>query len=167
LVPTAQTAPARIAAKNPRRVVEQQMNCSEQASNGIPVSRGGMAIKAGVQRRGRVNDRASKGNGARNDRVDSIASREWRRAGRLEALRGLSVKAAKVTWSPTLLRLVIEELFVEEDFVRVCGDPRTFPVHQYPQGILVALGARHSWRQDDLKRFARRAGLRDQASKRR
>ena len=85
----------------------------------------------------------------------------WRHSG--DSRSGLR----NVAWSPTLLRLVIEELFVEEDFVQVCGDPRTLPVHLYPQAILVALGARHSWREDDLKRFARRAGLRSQPGKRR
>ena len=129
-----------------------------------------MARRAGIKRGARFDDRLSGGNGvgtAQSDRAGSTTAREWRRAGRLEALRGLSVRAANLAWSSTLLRLVIEELFVEEDFVKVCGDPRTFPLHLYPQAILVALGARHSWREDDLKRFARRAGLRSQPPKRR
>ena len=131
---------------------------------------GASARRAGIKRGGGVGDRLNGGNGdgaAQSDRAGSTTAREWRRVGRLEALRGLSVRATNVAWSPTLLRLIIEELFVEEDFVQVCGDPRTLPVHLYPQAILVALGARHSWREDDLKRFARRAGLRSQPGKRR
>jgi hypothetical protein len=144
------------------------MNCNAQDSIEILVARSAMARRADVKRGGHVDDRLNGGNGAvPSDRAGSTTAREWRRAGRLEALRGLSVRATNVAWSPTLLRLVIEELFVEEDFLQICGDPRTFPVHLYPQAILVALGARHSWREDDLKRFVRRAGLRSQSPKRR
>ena len=92
-------------------------------------------------------------------RAAAVAQSDWQRGGRLDALRALSARAAKLTWSPALLGLLLQELFVEEDFAHVCGDPRKFPVQRYPQGVLLALGVRHSWREDDLKRFARRIGL--------
>jgi hypothetical protein len=88
-----------------------------------------------------------------------MRSAEWRNSGRLHALRALSARVTRLTWSPTLLRVLIEELFVEEDFVRVCGSPRKLPLRMYPQGVLVALALRHSWRKDQLKRFTRRLGV--------
>jgi hypothetical protein len=71
-------------------------------------------------------------------------------------LQTIAANATSLNWSPRLLRLLLEELFVEEDFVRVVGNPRNFPVSRYAQGVFVALAVRHSWREDDLKRFVSR-----------
>ena len=91
--------------------------------------------------------------------ADAVSRPEWQRSGRLSALRTLAANATTLTWSPRLLRLLLEELFVEEDFMRVCGNPRKLPVRRYAQGIFIALAVRHSWREDDLRRFASRLGI--------
>jgi hypothetical protein len=59
-------------------------------------------------------------------------------------------------WTPRLLAILIDELSVGDDFVALLGHPRELSVEQYPQAIAVAMALRHSWRQDDFRRFTRR-----------
>lgn len=55
--------------------------------------------------------------------------------------------------------VLIEELYVEEDFNALLGDPKRLPRRRYPQAILLALALRHSWRPDDLACVLRRLGI--------
>ena len=98
-------------------------------------------------------------------RQHGVDATEWR-DGRLDAMRALSSRVTTLRWSPTLFRMLIEELFIEEDFARVCGSPRKLPLRRYPQGVLIALALRHSWREDDLKRFMQRIGVHASPSRR-
>ena len=71
----------------------------------------------------------------------------------------ISEQVERLRWSPTLIRLLIQELHVEDDFRRLLGNPNRVAVRQYPQVVVVALAIRHSWRGDDLRQFARRLRL--------
>jgi hypothetical protein len=59
-----------------------------------------------------------------------------------------------------LVDVLIEELYVAEDFNALLGDPQCLPRRRYPQAILLALALRHSWRPDDLGCILRRLGIR-------
>lgn len=56
--------------------------------------------------------------------------------------------------------VLIEELYVEDDFNALLGDPKRLPRRRYPQAILLALALRHSWRPDDLGCILRRLDIR-------
>jgi hypothetical protein len=58
-----------------------------------------------------------------------------------------------------LLTLLLEEMWMDEEFQALLGPPRAIAVSRYPQAMAVALVLRHSWRRDDLRRMARRLGL--------
>jgi hypothetical protein len=91
---------------------------------------------------------------------------KWRREKRTALLRLLAFRSKRLKWSPSLLRLLLEEMYVEEEFKQIVGAPETLPLRQYPHAFAVALTLRHSWRSDDLRRMARRLGVSTVASKR-
>ena len=78
---------------------------------------------------------------------------------RLVILQQLAAKADSLCWSATLMRLLVQELHVEEDFHQLLGSPRHIPTRRYPQAVAIALAIRHSWRLDDLAEFAKRLRL--------
>ena len=65
-----------------------------------------------------------------------------------------------IRWTPGLLEILLDELFVTDDFVALLGHPIDLPVDRYPQAVAVAMALRHSWRQDDFRRFIRRLRVR-------
>ena len=77
---------------------------------------------------------------------------------RRKALRSLLARTQEIPWSANLLTVLIEELYVEEDFNVLLGDPKRLPRRRYPQAVLMALALRHSWRPDDLACILRRLG---------
>jgi hypothetical protein len=77
---------------------------------------------------------------------------------RTEALRCLARQLKTLTWSPALLALLLDELYVEDIFSDVVGDPDTIPAQGYAHAVAVAIALRHSWRPDDLEAVARRLG---------
>lgn len=69
-------------------------------------------------------------------------------------------EAESMTWSSSLLRLLLDELYVDDLFADLMGQPpASLSTGQYPQAIAVALLLRHSWRPDDLASFAGRLRL--------
>jgi hypothetical protein len=56
--------------------------------------------------------------------------------------------------------VLIEELYIEEEFNALLGDPEVLPRRRYPQAIALALVLRHSWRPDDLACILRRLRIR-------
>jgi hypothetical protein len=80
------------------------------------------------------------------------ATVHWRDTKRGKQLDDLVKRTTGIKWSPKLLTLLLEELYVEEEFAELLGNPRTLPLGKYPQAFAVALALRHSWRQDDLER---------------
>jgi hypothetical protein len=78
---------------------------------------------------------------------------------RRKALRSLVARTQETPWSANLLTVLIEELYVEDDFSVLLGDPKRLPRRRYPQAVLMALALRHSWRPDDLSCILRRLGI--------
>ena len=60
-------------------------------------------------------------------------------------LRLISEQAESLRWSPTLIRLLVRELHVEDDFTRLLGNPSRVNAQRYPQAVAIALAIRHSW----------------------
>ncbi len=84
---------------------------------------------------------------------DGIRLRGERREG---ALKDITSCAAHVGWSHALLKLLLEELCVDDEIDTLLGNIDRLAIDQFPQAIAVALALRHSWRADDFLRFARR-----------
>jgi len=80
--------------------------------------------------------------------------------GRRKVLRALAAPTHKISWSSNLVTALIEELYVEDEFHALLGDPKDLPRRRYPQAIALALALRHSWRPDDLACILRRLGFR-------
>ena len=79
---------------------------------------------------------------------------------RRRVLRSLVARTQKIPWSANLVDVLIEELYVEDEFRALLGDPEVLPRRRYPQAIALALALRHSWRPDDLACILGRLGFR-------
>ena len=86
-------------------------------------------------------------------------NRSWRQTERPRVLRRIASRTADLTWSRTLLRPLLEELYVDETFEELVGPLDCIPIRQYPHAVAIALVLRHSWRPDDLRQFAKQLGL--------
>jgi ParB/RepB/Spo0J family partition protein len=83
----------------------------------------------------------------------------WRKELRPRAVRLIAERTAKLTWSPMLLRLLLEEIRPDELFLEVLGKPDRIAVKHYPQALAIALALRHGWQRDDLFVFSKRLGV--------
>jgi len=83
----------------------------------------------------------------------------WRKELRLRAVRLLVERTARLTWSPMLLRLLLEEIRPDDLFPEVLGKPDRIAVKHYAQALAIALASRHGWQRDDLFMFAKRLGV--------
>lgn len=83
----------------------------------------------------------------------------WRSELRPRAVRLIAERTAKLTWSPMLLRLLLEDVRPDDLFLDVLGKPDRLAAKRYPQAIAVALALRHSWQRADLITFAKRLGV--------
>ena len=87
------------------------------------------------------------------------AEEQWRTVLRPRALQLIAEKTAKLPWSRGLIATLLEELNIDGAFTELVGRPQGLPTKRYPQAIAVALALRHSWRREDLVKFARRFGV--------
>jgi len=78
---------------------------------------------------------------------------------RLEAIRLIAGRLKKLSWTPALFALLLDELYVDDLFTNVVGDPDAIPPRDYARAVAVALVLRHSWRPDDLDAVADRLGV--------
>lgn len=83
----------------------------------------------------------------------------WRTELRPRAVRLIAVRTTKLPWSRMLLRLLLEDIRVDELFIDVMGKPEALPISRYPQAVATALALRHSWQRDDLITFSKRLGV--------
>jgi hypothetical protein len=90
---------------------------------------------------------------------DRERTQRWRRERRLADLHRLAKLTANTRWSGALLAQLVDELDVNDVFVDLVGNLEDLPVRRYPQAVTIALALRHSWRRDDLIRFAKRLGI--------
>ena len=80
----------------------------------------------------------------------------WRDVLRPRVLRLFSTRAAKLTWSRALVKLIVEELFLDDLFIELVGPLDRVPQRQWPHVLATAVALRRSWRRDGLTQVARR-----------
>ena len=85
-----------------------------------------------------------------------LDAERWREELRPRALRLFAARAATLTWSRSLVKLVVGELFPDDLFTELVGHLDRVPRRQWPQVIAIAVALRHSWRRDGLARVAKR-----------
>ncbi len=55
--------------------------------------------------------------------------------------------------------MLLDELSIAAMFTELVGRPQGIATRRYPQAIAVALALRHSWRREELVKFAKRFGV--------
>ena len=83
----------------------------------------------------------------------------WRAEVRPRAVRLIAARTRTISWSPTLLALVLEELGTDDLFAELVGSARTIPRRRYAQALAVATALRHSWQPESLAWVAKRLGV--------
>ena len=87
-------------------------------------------------------------------------TKRWRRDVRPRTVRSAVSATASLRWSPSLMKVLVEELYVDDGLEELLGKaPSRLQVRQYPQAVAVALILRHSWRADDLACILERLGM--------
>ena len=87
------------------------------------------------------------------------AEERWKNELRAHALQLIASRTAKLAWSKILFAALLDELNVDATFNDLVGRTTGLPTRRYPQATAVALALRHSWRREDLVKFARRLGV--------
>jgi hypothetical protein len=77
---------------------------------------------------------------------------------RVEALRRIARQLKTLTWSPELLALLLDELYVDDLFTAVVGSLDKILPEESASAVALAIALRHSWRPDDLAAVAGRLG---------
>lgn len=70
---------------------------------------------------------------------------------------------SRMRWSRRLLELLLDELYVDDDYFDLIGG-RRIPKKKYPQAVALALLGRHAWRADDFAEVVSRLGLANRGS---
>jgi hypothetical protein len=83
----------------------------------------------------------------------------WRRELRPRAMRLIAARTRHLAWSRALVSLLLDELQPDDLFTKIVGTPNRLTPSRFPQAVAIALLLRHSWRQVDLTRIARRLGI--------
>jgi hypothetical protein len=78
-----------------------------------------------------------------------------RGARRRSALRQVMAATAGLQWTHGFLKLLLEELCVDDEIAYFVGHIDRLPLHRVPHVLAVAIAMRHSWRTDDLATMAR------------
>ena len=85
-----------------------------------------------------------------------LDAERWRAELRPRAMRSFAACTAGLTWSRTLVKLVVEELYPDDLFTELIGNLDRVPRRQWPHVVAIAVALRHSWRRDGLARIAKR-----------
>ena len=83
----------------------------------------------------------------------------WRRELRPRAMRLIAARTRQLAWSRALVSLLLDELQPDDLFTEIVGTLNRLAPSRFPQAVAIALLLRHSWRQVDLTRIARRLGI--------
>lgn len=103
----------------------------------------------GERRRQKVekNGRSSRSRGTAGRRPHGAGQRDqWR----LEALAEFAHETGGLKWSRSLFLLLLEELYIGDEFEQFIGKPEKSPPNRYPQAVAFAIALRHSWWPQDL-----------------
>ena len=83
----------------------------------------------------------------------------WRRELRPRAMRFIAARTRHLAWSRALVSVLLDELQPDDLFTEIVGAPNRLTPARFPQAVAIALLLRHSWRQVDFTRIARRLGI--------
>lgn len=94
------------------------------------------------------------------------ALEHWRVELRPSILRAAVGATKSLSWSPSLLNLLFEELYVGDSLETLLNTRlRQLQQHRYPEAIATGLILRHSWHPNDLASVVKRLGLRVKADR--
>ena len=100
------------------------------------------------------------GQNRRSPAPTNAATKRWRRDVRARAVRSAVSATAMLRWSPSLMEVLLEELYVDDGLEGLLGkSPSELQIRQYPGAVAAALILRHSWRADDLACILERLGM--------
>jgi hypothetical protein len=100
------------------------------------------------------------GQNRRSSALTDATTKRWRRDVRPRAVRSAVSATASLQWSPSLMEVLLEELYVDDGLEELLGKPPAeLQLRQYPQAVAGALILRHSWRADDLACILARLGV--------
>jgi len=69
---------------------------------------------------------------------------QWRHELRPRAIRTFAGRAAKLTWSRALLKLIVEELYPDDLFTELVGNLDRVSLRQWPRVLAIAVALHHS-----------------------
>jgi hypothetical protein len=100
------------------------------------------------------------GQNRRSPAPTDASTKRWRRDVRPRAVRSAVSATAMLRWSPSLMEVLLEELYMDDGLEGLLGKSRSdLRVRQYPGAVAAALILRHSWRADDLACILERLGV--------
>src|SRR4051794_28896888 len=100
------------------------------------------------------------GQNRRSPAATGATIKRWRRDVRPRAVRSAVSATAMLRWSPSLMEVLLEELYVDAGLEGLLGkSPSELPIRDYPGAVAAALILRHSWRADDLACILKRLGV--------
>ena len=85
-----------------------------------------------------------------------LDAERWRNELRPRALRLFAARTRRLTWSRTLLKAIVAELYPDALFRDLAGSLDRVPLHRCPQVLAIAVALRLSWRRNGLATLARR-----------
>jgi len=92
--------------------------------------------------------------------VPAVGPQRWTTHERERALKRATQRVMGIEWSPELVRLVFEELYIFDEIDGALDlEIENLSVREIPTAIAIALLIRHSWRADDLAYMSRRLKL--------
>jgi hypothetical protein len=83
----------------------------------------------------------------------------WRRELRPRAMRLMAARTRHLAWSRALMSVLLDELHPDDLFTAIVGPPNRIKPSRFPQAVAIAILLRHSWRQADFSRIAKRLGI--------
>jgi len=112
----------------------------------------------------RESRQASRTHGQTHDDAAAVTLRadaeRRRREVRARAMWLIAARTRRLAWSRALVSMLLAELHTDDLFDEIVGAPNRLTPSEFPQAVAIALLLRHSWRQVDLTRIARRLGIR-------
>ena len=79
------------------------------------------------------------------------------------ALADFARAARGLKWTKSLFLLLLDELYVGDEFDQIIGPPELLAAGRYPGALAFAIALRHSWRPDDLAAITTALAVRDSA----
>ena len=74
-----------------------------------------------------------------------LDAERWRDELRPRAMRLFAARTAKPPWSRGLLKALVAELYPDDLFTELVGNPDRVPQRQWPHVLAIAVALRHSW----------------------